>query len=218
MGEGITHIISSLNAPWCAWTMLGLLLCAIFSEWMQPGVISQAHGSLDVRNDRMYKESPTNFMGQLLITLFRIGTVAMALCLCGESEGQYPYRLFWIMCGLVFMVIIVKMLCNILLDYTFSFSRRYGKPYEHYGNLWTLMTLVLYPILLVLLRFSAPQAARWIVGSALGVFVLLWLYRIAHTYFTAPKAILYVLLYICTLEILPFAGVVYFSAKMISML
>ena len=168
--------------------------------------------------DRLYKDAPTNFMGQLLISFFRIGTVGMALCLCWETTGSFPYRLFWMMSGMVFLVFVVKMLCTALLDYTFSLSRRFGTPYEHYGNLWTLMTLVLYPAVLILLRCASPVATRWTLGIAVGVLVLLWLYRIIHTYMIAPKAILYVLIYICTLELLPFAGVAYLSAKMISML
>ena len=218
MVSGIEHIISSQSAPWCGWTMLGLLLCAILSEWMQPGVISQASASLAVRNDRLYKDAPVNFMGQLLITIFRIGMVAFALCLCWETQGRFPYRMFWMMSGIVLLVLMAKMLCNVLLDYTFMLSRRFGSPYEHYGNLFTLLALTMYPMVLILLRFSSVAATRWIMGCLAAVFILIWSYRIIRTYIASPIAVLYVLIYICTLEIVPFVGLTFLSAKMISML
>ena len=218
MGEGIAHIISSQSAPWCSWTMLGLLLCAVLSEWIQPGVITQAPSSLAVRNDRLYKEAPVNFMGQLLITIFRIGIIAFALCLCRETQGQFPYRLFWMMSGLVLMVFLVKMICNWLLDYTFMLSRRFGSPYEHYGNLLTLLSLAIYPVVLIFLRYSSIPATRWIIGSLAVLFLLIWSYRLIRTYTASPLAMLYVLLYICTLEVVPFVGLAYLSAKLLSIL
>ena len=216
--DGIAHIFSSVNAPWCAWTMFGLLLCVILSEWFQPGVVSQAHLSLVVRNDRLYKEAPANFMGQFLVSLFRIGTLALALCLCWAPENQFSFGAFGVISGLIIAVCLVKMLCNTIADYTFTLSRRFGAPYEHYGNLFTLVALVLYPVLLLLLRCASPLAARWCLGIIMSIFLLLWIYRTMRTYITTPVAMLYVLVYICTLEILPFVGLAYLSAKTISIL
>lgn len=198
--------------------MFGLLLCVILSEWFQPGVVSQAHLSLVVRNDRLYKEAPANFMGQFLVSLFRIGTLALALCLCWAPENQFSFGAFGVISGLIIAVCLVKMLCNTIADYTFTLSRRFGAPYEHYGNLFTLVALVLYPVLLLLLRFASPLAARWCLGIIMSIFLLLWIYRTMRTYITTPVAMLYVLVYICTLEILPFVGLAYLSAKTISIL
>lgn len=214
----VLHIVSSASAPWCSWTMLSLLLCAVLSEWFQPGVIIQTPASLAVRNDRTYKESPVNLMGQLLITLFRIGTVSMALCLCQCPERGFSFIMFAVACGLVLAVLGLKMLCNSLLDYTFMFSRQFGAQYEHYGNLFTLATVVLYPVVLVLMRMAAPAAARWCLAFVTGLFVITWSYRCIRTYITSPRAVLYLLLYVFTLEILPFAGIAYIFAKIIVIL
>ena len=214
----IPHIVSSANAAWSSWTMLGLLLCGILSEWFQPGVITQAPISLMVRNDRTYKDAPVNFMGQFLITLFRIGTIALMLCLCWSPETHFSFTAFWATCGVILLVFLAKMLCNGLIDYTFSLSRRFGAPYEHYGNLLSLASLILYPILLVLLRVSSPISARWCLGIVTVLFCLIWLYRCIRSYLIKPTAILYLIIYTCTLEILPFIGLAYISAKMIAIL
>ena len=198
--------------------MLGLLLCAIAGEWLQPGVISQSFSSLVVRNDRTYKESPANFFGQLLITLFRIGTIGMCLCLCLESEGQFSFTAFWAVCGLILLAFMAKMLCNLLIDYTFALSRHFGTSYEHYGNLLTLAAVVLYPILLVLVHFSSPIAAQWSLAVTAALFCLVWTYRCLRTYITSFASFIYLIIYICTLEIMPFAGLAIISAKTIAVL
>ena len=211
--SGISHIMSPLSAPWCGWIMFGLLLCAILSEWSQPGVITQAKSSLLPRNDRAYKESPVTLWGQFFVTLFRIGTLSMALCLCWEDRGTFSFGAFGAICGMVTGVIMLKMLLNGVLDYTFMLSRRFGTPHEHYSNLFTLMALVLYPIVLVLVYVGSAVAACWSLAIIAALFGLIWLYRCIRTFIQSPMAILYVALYFCSLELLPFAGLAYISAK-----
>ena len=218
LNADIPHIICSSSAPWCGWTMLGLLLSAVIGEWSQPGVLSQSFASLIVRNERTYNESPVTFIGQLCISLFRIGTVGMALLLCEFADSGFPYAAFWVVCGLCVAVMMVKMLINSLLDYTFMLTRRFGAPYEHYGNLFTLVAVVLYPIMLVLLQFHSPVVARWALGIVAALFCVLWFYRCIRTYCRSLPEMIYIILYICTLEILPFAGLAYISAKMIAIL
>lgn len=212
------HIVSMMSAPWCGWTMLVLLLFAVLAEVTQPGVITQTLSSLTARTDRTYKDSPTTFMGQLFISLFRIGTPAVALCLCFLPAQHASFVAFWAVCGVILAVLLVKMLCNVLLDYTFSFTRRFGDSYEHYGNIATLSTVVLYPALLVLLRIPDQQIAQWTVGIIALLFLCLWLYRAARTFVVSLPAILYLLLYILTLEVLPMVACIYCSAKLIMIL
>ena len=214
----VSHIISPLSAPWCGWTMLGLLLCAILSEWLQPGVISQAHESLIAKTERTYKESPDTFFGQLLISLFRIGTVAMALCLCVYQGTGFSFAAFGAVCGIVVGLVLLKMLMNVALDYTFSLSRYYGGAFEIYANIATLAAIALYPIVLVMLRVGNPLIAQWGTGIVAIVFVGMWLYRSARMFVVSFRAVLYLLAYIVTLEVLPMALLYVLSAKMISIL
>ena len=216
MGEGIAHIMSPLSAPWCGWTMLVLLLFAVLSEWLQPGVIAQSPVSILVRAERTYKEAPTSVMAQILITLFRIGTLAMLICLYCCESGSFPFMAFMAVSGIILGVLIAKMLCNVLLDYTFQLSRQFGEIYEHYSNLLTLTVVALYPVLLLFLHIGSAASYRWLLIITGGVFLLLWLFRSAQQYIRTPMAILYLLVYTLTLEVLPMAGLIYLSAKTIS--
>ncbi|MBR4705051.1 MAG: DUF4271 domain-containing protein [Paludibacteraceae bacterium] len=214
----IEHIISPLSAPWCAWTMLVLLLIAILSEWLQPGVITQAALSLVARTDRTYKEAPANTFGQLFIALFRIGTLALGLCLCLATDGQFSFVGFSVVCGLILGMLLLKMLCNQLLDYTFLLTRRAVAPYEHYANIATLATLVLYPAILILMHVGTPVAGRWVVGIVTILFIGMWLYRSFRLFVTSVRDLLYLMLYVATLEILPLAALYYLSEKLVSVI
>ena len=207
------HILSPVSASWCGWMMFLLLLCAVLAEMAQPGIIKQAYTSLEVHKERAYKESPDTFLGQLFISLFRVGTASMALCLCFCAENRFTLTAFGIVTGLVMAVVLTKMVCNVVLDYTFALSRRFGTAYEHYGNIATLASLVLYPVVLTMIRIGSVQATYWSVGIVAGLFALVWLYRTLRMYTVSLMAGVYVLMYFCTMELLPMAGLAYVSAK-----
>ena len=216
--DGVTHIQSILTAPWCGWTMLVLLLCAVLAEWLQPGVITQSPAGLLARTERTYKNAPTNFMAQILITLFRLGTPSIALCLCFCPADKAPFAAFWVVCGLLFGVLMLKMVCGVLLNYTFSLSRRFGNAYEAYGDIATLGATILYPVVLVLLRIADPVVSQWTVGIMAVLFLCAWSYRTLRTYLVSLPALLYLAIYIATLEVLPMVAFVYLSAKLITIL
>ena len=195
-----------------------LLLCAVLAEWFQPGVITQSPSGLQARTERMYKEAPTNFMGQLLIALFRIGTPAMALCLCFCPSDRVSFVAFCAVCGLIVAVLLLKMLCNMLLNYTFSLPSRFGNPFEAYGNIATLGAVILYPVVLVLMHVANPVIAHWLVGSIAVLYLVALAYRAVRNYLVSFVSILYLVFYIATLEVLPMALLIYLSAKTITIL
>lgn len=213
---GIPHITSLISAPWCAWTMLVLLLCAVLAEWFQPGVVVQSPASLFAHTDRTYKESPTNIMGQFMITLFRLGTIGMALCLCFCPAGNAPFAAFWLACGWIMAMWLIKMLCNVLVDFTFYLSRRFGTVYEPYGDLMTLGSIALYPIVLAMIHFGTPIVSRWVFGIWAILIIGIWIYRSARQFMVSLVAVVYLIMYIATLEIVPIAALIYVSDKTIS--
>lgn len=207
-----------MSAAWSSWTMLVLLLCAILSEFFQPGVILQTPASLLARGERMYKDAPTNFQGQALITLFRVGTLAMALCLCICPDDKFRFVTFLAVCGVIFGFLMVKMLVNILLDFTFTLSRRFSPAYEHYGNIFTMAICALYPCLLVLMRVGNMIAARWVLGIVALLFFAMWTYRAIRFYVVSPMALIYLTIYLLTVELLPFGALYYLSSQTILVL
>lgn len=216
--DGVTHIYTLLSAPWCAWTMLCLLLFAFLAELFQPGIVTQSLSVVFTRGDRVYKDAPANFPGLLFISLFRLGVLSMALCLCFCTLNHAPFAAFWVVAGLIIVVALVKMGINALLDYTFLLSRRFGAAHEAYSSLITVSTVVLYPVLLVLLHCDNTTAAVWTLALMAALFIGVWAYRCVRTYLVSPAALIYLLLYIATMEVLPLLALFYLSDKMIAFL
>lgn len=216
--DGITHITSIVSAPWVAWIMLALMICAVFAEWAQPGVISQAPTSFFARTDRTYREAPANFMGQLLITLFRLGTMTMTLFICLCPAGQASLAAYGLILAGILAVLLVKMLVNVSIDYIFQFTRHFGVAYEPYGDLVTMISLLLYPAMLVITRFGTPVAAQWVAAIAAVLFIALWIFRAWRTYVSSLMAPVYLMMYMLTMEVLPLAGIVLLSEKIIAII
>ncbi len=210
--------MSPMSAGWVGWTLFVLFLCGILGEWFQPGVISQAVGSLVARNDRMYKESPTTIQGQLFISLFRIGTLGLAIYLCAYRGGVFSFGIYMAICGIVFLMLLFKMLCNVLLEYTFQLPAHSVAAYEHYGNIASLASAVLFVAVLVLLKLCDRSVSIWVAGIVSLLFVLIWTYRSWRLFVHTPRAVLYLLIYISTLEVLPLVILYYLSDKLITIL
>lgn len=191
--------------------MLILLFCAVVSEFLQPGIISQAHYALGQTN-RIYRDAPVHFLGQVLIMLFRLGTIALAVYLAVHSGERFGFGSFALIVGWVIAVLIVKMGGTVLVDYTFQISRRFSALYSQYNDIATMTTCLLYPCLLFTLRLGNPTAHRAVLAVSVGLFIGLWTYRVVRSYMKSPAAILYIALYICTLEVLPIAALIYLSS------
>lgn len=198
--------------------MLGLLLCAFLAELFQPGVITQAPSVVFSRGDRVYKESPSNFPGILFISLFRLGVLSMALCMCFCSLNHTPFSAFWATAGIIVGIMMVKMAVNALLDYTFQLSRFFGEGHEAYSSLITITTIILYPILLVIWHFHSTLAAVWALGIMAVIFIGAWLFRCLRSFLLSPASLLYLLIYAATLEVLPMMVLFYLSEKTIAYL
>ena len=217
--EGIAHILTSVSAGWCGWTMLGLLLCVIISEALQPGAVTGAWMIFQAQSsNRAYKAAPDNFMGQLLVAIFRIGSLAMALCLCFDTGASFTFVKFAIAFGVILVAFCIKMLCNQWMDYTFMLSRRFEDIYVQYGHIVTLLAIVLYIGSMILIHVSNPIAARWVLGIAVCLFELMLIYRSVQVFYSSLLSVLYLLLYIITLEALPLGAVWYVASLIISVL
>lgn len=210
--QSIGHIVSLVSAPWCGWTLLVLLVCAILGEYMQPGIITQAYTTLTARTDRTYKEAPVNLQGQILVGLFRIGTIALAVSLCIATGSTFTFGMFAIVCGWVIAMLLVKLLVNTILDYTFMLSHYFPQAYSQHRDIATLTSCILYPGVLLVLRIDNLTVNWWVFGITAGLFILMCAYRMALHFIQSLTALVYVVVYICTVEILPIGALLYLSS------
>jgi len=110
------------------------------------------------------------------------------------------------------------MLCNVLIGYAFDLRNAVVVAYEHYANITTLASALLYLVLLAMMRFASQEVLFWALVGIACLFIAIWMFRGWKLFVSSPMAILYLVIYIATLEVLPLAGLYYLSDKTISIL
>lgn len=203
--------------------MLLLAVFAVLSELMQPGVLSGSFTLVFSKVERTYHDPHRNIPGQLCINVFRIGTFALALYLfcyvggtlsLGHWEVQFLtdktflFRKYLLVLLVVFGVDTVKYLLTLWVNYTFQISRRFTLISLHYNSLWTVINSAFYLLLLVLLPVDSPKIIFWSFLALCIVALVLIGVKWLRVFYSGLPSLLYIALYLLTLEVLPLLAMV----------
>lgn len=147
------------------------------------------------------------------MAIFRVGTTALAVGLCMDSLSLMTYGL---VIALVVGLIMVKMLCNVLLDFVFNLRVQTKGVLDEYRNWATYACMLLYAAILVLLQVGNTEINRWVVASCAALFVGIITVRLAKVYLQNLLSAVYIGIYVLTLEVLPIGALAVLIAKMIN--
>ncbi len=218
----VPHILSPETAPWVSWTLLGLLLLGVLSELIQPGVLLGSFAMVFQKVERTYHDPHRNAMGQLCINLFRMGTFALAVylfCYVGGmlqvghwqvefvSDQEFRFSKYLLVLLVVFGVDTLKYLLTLWVNYTFQISRRFALITMHYDSLWTVICSGFFVMLLLLIPVDNTAVVFWSTIVWCGVAILLILFKWVRVFYSGPASLLYILLYVLTLEVLPIVAI-----------
>ena len=226
----VPHILSPESAPWVGWTMLGLLFLAVLSELMQQGALLGSFALVFQKVERTYHDPHRNAPGQLCINLFRTGTFALALylfCYVGGtlrfghwqvvlfSDEAFRFSKYLLVLLVVFGVDTLKYVLTLWVNYTFQISQRIALISMHYDSLWTVINSAFYLLLLVLLPVDSAAVIFWGFVVLCAVALLLIGVKWLRVFYAGPASLLYILLYLLTLEVLPLCAMVALSACLV---
>lgn len=197
--------------------MLGLPICAILAGVFQPVVIRQGFVSLFSKVERSYNDSPMNYIGQALLFVFRAGILGMAIYLftynsqlaMHANSGEFLFSRYMTIMGAVAATEIVKYLVSLLLNYTFQLSRQFATLFAHYTYVSTSICCVLYPLLLLIIYFGSQALTTIGLCVMMSVCWLVLFIKWIRVFFTSIPSVIYVLLYILTIEVLPLLTLTY---------
>ncbi len=201
-------ISSPLSEAWPSWLMLGLLLCLVMAEVLQPETIKMSFRTTFSRMERMFGDSAVNFWGAVALNIYRLSIVALTLYLVCYTGGEFSILTF----GLIFLIVIafvaVKSIFAWILSYTFDLKRVTALYMPQYSNLWTALCIVLYPVLLVLINVGHHNFFRWLILIIAGLFCIDILIKLVQHFYQGLNSLGYIALYTLTLEIIPLAALV----------
>lgn len=209
--------------------MLSLPALVVLAGLFQPAVIQQGFVNLFSKVERSYNESPMNYIGQALLFLFRAGVLAMAIYLftyssdfsapannsplwCGKETAphiNFPFSRYALIAGTVAGMEIVKYLVSLLLNYTFQLSRQFATLFAHYTYVSTSICCVLYPLLLLIIYFGSKPLTTIGLCVMMCVCWLVLFIKWLRVFFKDIASVIYVVLYILTLEVLPLLTLTY---------
>ena len=197
--------------------MLGLPICAILAGVFQPAVIRQGFVSLFSKVERSYNDSPMNYIGQALLFVFRAGIVGMAIYLftynsdlaMHANSSEFLFSRYMTIMGAVAAMEVVKYLVSLLLNYTFQLSRQFATLFAHYTYVSTSICCVLYPLLLLIIYFGSQALTTIGLCVMMSVCWLVLFIKWIRVFFTSIPSVIYVLLYILTIEVLPLLTLTY---------
>lgn len=202
---------SPYSEGWIAWVMLLILCCIVISVWLQPSIIKNSFHNLfenRVRGNQLYSTSFT-FIGSGLLLLSQACTFAMFIYIDYAYTHHFFHITAYLLTGALFLGMwIVQDILLRFISFVF-FNKEVLQTYRYYRlTLNTCFTLIIYPILLLIMFTNwIPTTSIHIIIIAI-LITLFILIAIKLFRLFSPKILdcFYILLYLCTLEILPYLG------------
>ena len=201
-------ISSPLSEAWPSWVMLGLLLCIVMAEVLQPETIKMSFRTTFSRMERMFGDSAVNFWGAVALNIYRLSIVALTLYLVCYTGGEFSLRTYGLIALMVIAFVVIKSFFAWLLSYTFDLRRDTNLYMPQYSNLWTALSVVLYPVLLAFINVGHRDFFMWLIVVIAGLFCVDILIKLVQHYYHGADSLGYIVLYTLTLEIIPLAAMV----------
>ena len=198
----ITRISSPLTESWFAW-----LFFAFFVFWVSKGMFL-AEANLVFRG--LFSKGERSYVGnvglQYLTTLYKAGILALLIYMLIHVDGEFTF----INCGIVFVVILATILVQNLLvrlvGLVFLSNRILESAIEQrklIGDvLCGLMPLV------VMLLCKIPSCGTVVVCVLALLYIGMILVKSIQLFYNNLLSVLYVLLYIISLEVIPLVATI----------
>ncbi|MDL2290030.1 DUF4271 domain-containing protein [Paludibacteraceae bacterium OttesenSCG-928-F17] len=208
--DGISTLSLPANESWVFALLVGLFFLLILAVRMSPGLIIE-----EVSSVFKVKERSSIFSNLTAYNYrFRYVYVLFALCVFGlfaysvyydplENDFSFLRYLYFLLAVTGWFV--VKLLFLELLGYVFFDNKIIGIARRSYLSFISLLGIILFPLSVVYI-YASPEIDHIIIYISLavcGVIGILVILKLFQIFFSKLLDFFYILLYLCTLEILP---------------
>lgn len=199
----LPRISSAVSEPWVGWIMLFLLLCIALIYSREMVYVKNLFHRYMSQMKRSFGDMSLTMGSVIAMNIYKIGILAMAMYLCVKTTGAISFVEYLMVVAVILGIWGAKRLIIRGLSFVFGWKRSMLMPMEAYNGLWLLMCLFLYPILLILIYFAVPLVLQICMGGMMMAYIVLLTIRLLRSCLIKPISIFYILLYICTIELLP---------------
>lgn len=203
--------------------MLGLLILAYVAHAMQPQAIGMAIRSLFSAGDRnsMFIDTALDKRAQALMVFFASCMLSMSIyisLLTYLGQGEFSLRCFGMIILYAFGIFLLRTILQTFVSFTFVPRSSVDAFLDHYYHLTVCTALAHYPILLVCLFFGelTPQVVLILNIAVFAFYFITLLVKMCFMLIHSVRGFSYILIYLLTLEIIPFAALVGLSYQLIT--
>ena len=203
--------------------MLGLLVLATLAHAMQPQAIATGFRSIFSTGDRnsMFIDADLDRRAELIniflaICIFSMGAYISLLAYVGTEE--YSFRTYGMIILITVVLLLVRAIFGMLAAFTFVPRSTTHTFFYHYYHLTVCTAIVHYPIVLLCLFWSAltPGVIILLNAAVLAFYLIAIFVKSCLLMMRTMRQIVYILMYLITLELLPFLGVFALSYQLIT--
>ncbi len=207
--EGVPHPSLPGSEDWVFVSLLVLFILVVLavvksSEWMRESVRTFFH----TKERSVYSNKNTNlqFQTRVLLTLFFTGVFSLyAFSLLFGSENGFQLLIFIKFLAVTIIFLSIKSIVTMLLGYVFLDIVSLKQARESYFKVLSFLGIALY-LILVIQIYVLPTLTTYTHYVALALCVIaaiLIIIKLFQIFFHKSIVSFYLMLYLCTLEILP---------------
>ena len=213
--------LTPFSAPWMTWVLTGLFVIITLTLLINGSQVTTAFSTYFGRIERRYTDGTVGLGVGLMMYLFRWVSVSLALywCLWCLYTPDAPFRPLPLAILLMPTVVVwgVHRLMLLWVCATFSLRSQLQTFTSHYLNLWTALSVVLYVLVLIGSFLTTATPILYLMVLTVVTYPLAVLIKAMSVIPLSRRSLLYVPLYVLTVDVLPFAALFVVAKSIITL-
>lgn len=204
-----SHISTIFSGSWVAWTLLALLVLLLVNPSQQTNLLVGLRNIFS-QSERIYVYHTSNWGNDIITFVFRIGVMAMAFMVLLIPLNLQRFVVYAQMMGMVAAVCLCQKLLMYVLGKVFISQKHLDLAVEQYNVISMMMSVALYPVLLIITNIPSTALAWILCGGILLLFVVGVFSKGIQLFYSSSGvlSIFYMLLYITFLELIPIGAII----------
>ncbi len=212
--SGLTIPSTPQSEYWVFGVVLALFLFAIIALNRSTGWIMYTLKGLArprKKDSSVFKSTIREYQSRLLLTICSTGVIVMLVYTEFFLFPPFSILNYLYLVAIVFAFLILRNLLAYLIGYVFILKESVRLAREQYYGVYSFLGLILFPIMLI--RIYATSGIIHDIAGFIAVFVGIVAYIVIvallfQIFFKKILDLFYIMLYLCTLEILPLIGMI----------
>lgn len=205
----VPHIATSITNSSYPWILLLIFVLFLVCEILQPHFVQDCFKALITRSERVFGDRSARFISKICLFAFKVMTLAYVLCLCKVHTAQETWLVYGRLLIVVLAFFVIRFIGYHVVNYTFELSQSYRINEHYYSSMELALCALLFPIAIVMTNLANTTIFSVIILLLVGIYILLYVTKTVRTFCDGIQSIIFVILYILTLEILPIGGIIW---------